>query len=77
MTDEKLSLADLVMRSRSLSVGEKQEFLKKIHAMPKEEKAKMYEILNKEYLTFQELDKQEAIAINVFTETLKILTNKI
>jgi hypothetical protein len=74
MQNTNLSLEDLILSSRSLTIEEKQDLLKKLDTIPADKKEKMREILTREFESFQKIDAMELSAIKNFTEHLKNIT---
>lgn len=77
MTTDELTLEDLILSSRSLALEEKQELLKLLDTFSPEKKAKMREILEREFQSFRKLDQLALSAIQQFTVTLKTVTETI
>lgn len=74
MAAYELTLEDLILSSRSLALEEKQELLKLLDTFPAEKKAKMREILDREFQSFQKLDQLALSAVQQFTVSLKTVT---
>lgn len=72
-----LALEDLILSSRSLALEEKQELLKLLDTYAPEKKAKLREILEREFQSFQKLDELALSAVQQFTSTLKTVTENI
>ncbi len=77
MAAQELTLEDLILSSRSIALEEKQELLKLLDTFSPEKKAKMREILEREFQSFQKLDRLALSAIQQFTATLKTVTETI
>lgn len=74
MPQAQLQIEDLILFSRSLTLEEKQELLKKIDTLAPEKVVKLREILEKEFNSFQKLDDLATQAIQGFTNHLKLIT---
>lgn len=69
-----LQLEDLILFSRSLALEEKQELLKRVDTLEPEKIAKLREILEKEFNSFQKFDELALKAVQGFTNNLKLIT---
>lgn len=74
MAQVQLQLEDLILFSRSLALEEKQELLKRIDTLESEKIAKLREILEKEFNSFQKFDELALKAVQGFTNNLKLIT---
>ncbi len=74
MAQIQLQLEDLILFSRSLALEEKQELLKRVDRLEPEKIAKLREILEKEFNSFQKLDDLALQAVQGFTNNLKLIT---
>mgnify|MGYP001591089283 CR=1 FL=1 len=77
MAQAQLQIEDLILFSRSLTIEEKQELLKKLDTYEPQKKTQIREVLEKEFETFKKLDAMELSAIQMFTQTLKPVTESI
>lgn len=77
MAQAQLQLEDLILFSRSLTLEEKQELLKRIDTFPEEKKVQIREVLEKEFQAFQKLNDMAIAAVQTFTQTLKPVTENI
>lgn len=77
MATQELTLEDLILSSRSLALEEKQELLKRLDTIDPTKRAKMREILEKEFNSFQKLDEIALSAVQQFTVSLKTVTETI
>lgn len=73
-TQAHLQIEDLILFSRSLALEEKQELLKRIDTLEPAKIAKLREILEKEFNSFQKLDDMALQAVQGFTNNLKLIT---
>lgn len=73
-TQAHLQLEDLILFSRSLALEEKQELLKRVDTLEPEKIAKLREILEKEFNSFQKFDELALKAVQGFTNNLKLIT---
>ncbi|MBI2638180.1 hypothetical protein HYW83_01180 [Candidatus Peregrinibacteria bacterium] len=74
MAQTQLQLEDLILFSRSLTLEEKQELLKRVDTLEPEKIAKLREILEKEFNSFQRLDDLALTAVRGFADNLKLIT---
>lgn len=72
-----LAIEDLILSSRSLTLEEKQDLLKRLDLVPAEKKSKLREILAQEFESFQKLDAMALAAVRQFTQTLKPLAETV
>lgn len=77
MAIQELTLEDLILSSRSLTLEEKQELLKRLDTVEPAKRVKMREILEREFQSFQKLDELALGAIQQFTVSLKTVTETI
>lgn len=74
MATTALALEDLILSSRSLSLEEKQELLKRLDTLEPEKKAKLQAVLEHEFEEFQKFDRLQLSAIKDFTQSLQSIT---
>lgn len=74
MTNSQLQLEDLILSSRSLTLEEKQELLKRLDSIAPEKKVEIKEILERERSSFKRIDEMALAAIRQFTQDLKLVT---
>lgn len=77
MANVALSLTDLILFSRSVTLEEKQEILKNLNSYPEDKKKRLYEILQGEFDTFQKLNDMALNTIKELTISLQTITSSI
>lgn len=77
MATTALALEDLILSSRSLSLEEKQELLKRLDILESEKKEKLRAVLEHEFEEFQKFDRLQLSAIQDFTQSLQSITANI
>lgn len=74
MATTTLALEDLILSSRSLSLEEKQELLKRLDMLDPEKQEKLRSVLEREFEEFQKFDRLQLSAIQGFTQNLQNIT---
>ncbi|MEK7524368.1 MAG: hypothetical protein AAB588_05070 [Patescibacteria group bacterium] len=69
-----LQLEDLILSSRSLTLEEKQDLLKRLDTLDEDKKTKLREVLERELQSFQKMDQIALRALQEFTQDLRPLT---
>lgn len=77
MTNAQLSIEDLILFSRSISLEEKQAILKNLSTMPEDKKTHIKGILQREFDAFQRLDDLALHTIQDLTQGLQTITSVI
>lgn len=75
--EDLLTLEDLILSSRALSVEEKQELIKKIDTLPQDKREKIREALKKEFVSFKRFNELQNAAIKEFTQDLQNISSSI
>jgi ribosome recycling factor len=77
MANVALSLTDLILFSRSITLEEKQEILKNLNSYPEDKKKQLYEVFQEEFDKFQKLNDAALHTIQELTISLQKTTSSI